>query len=100
MTTEMPDIKAPRMTAVWNSCGDYEKPFRFTKRVFEAACAIEEENADLRRQLAEAGKDAEFYRHVRTLSLYQFQDLWMRNLNGTGAFDDLVALAIKESQHG
>jgi hypothetical protein len=49
-------------------------------------------------ELSEMCRDAEFYRYVRTLNPRQFTDLWTRNLNGTGAFDDLVAQAIRETR--
>lgn len=43
----MRHAETPRMKAVWDSCGDYEKPHKFAARLYEAACAIEQENMKL-----------------------------------------------------
>jgi hypothetical protein len=35
------------------------------------------------------------YEYLRTLNPQQFQELWTRNLNGKGGFDDLVDAAMQ-----
>lgn len=58
---EEKDAAAPRMTAVFDSCGDYEKPHQFTKRLYEAGCAIEQTNSDLVKALQAVRQSEAWY---------------------------------------
>lgn len=53
---------------------------------------------ELESKLAEAKKGADRYEYIRKLNPHKFANLWRKNINGEGLFNDLVDAAIKENQ--
>jgi hypothetical protein len=77
--------------------GKGQTPAWFETKVHAYATSREEA---LRAEVERYRKGHERYEYLRTLAPVYYSDLWSRNINGEGSFDDLVDAAIKERSHG
>lgn len=87
---------------VLHDMGDLEREVdKYQKIAIERGTQLIDANAlisALTAQLAEARRDAERYRYVRTLNVPQFKEMFVNNLQTYQPFDSLVDAAIQESK--
>jgi hypothetical protein len=67
-------------------------------RIEQLERELDQEKTDCTEALLEFATAQSRYEYVRKLNAHQFQEIFMRNLAGSGHFDDVIDAAIKESK--